>query len=360
MKRVVPLVREFARRLAGMRTGATQVVVCLLLTSLAFDTRAQNAPPVPAPPAATPAPATGNAGSSPVPQQEPPEQVQPENDQDSVFVFKKEVDEVMLHATVVDEGNHLVTDLERGTFRVFEDGTPQAVTSFRREDAPVALGIVIDNSASMREKRGRVNQAVLNLIRVSNPQDQVFVVNFSEDYYLDQDFTSDIDLLQQALQKISARGRTALYDAIVASYVHLKNSAPLDKKVLLVITDGEDNASQELLQETMRRLQQEKGSAVYVIGLLGEDLRRPGRTALQNLASSTGGVAFFPKTLDEVDGITRSVAHDIRSQYTIGYKPLKPRSLGGYRAIRVEARSHGSGKLAVRTRSGYYAGESAH
>jgi len=346
---------EFARRLAGTRSRIAMILVCLFLTSLAFDTRAQNPPPVPTPSAGNPAPSVDKANSSPIAQQE-----QPQNGPEEVFVFKKEVDEVILHATVVDEGNHLVTDLERSTFHIFEDGSPQAVTSFRREDVPVAIGVVIDNSASMREKRSKVNQAVLNLIRVSNPQDQIFVVNFSEDYYLDQDFTSDIDLLQQALQRISARGSTALYDAIVASSIHAKNSATLDKKVLLVITDGEDNASQELLEETMHRLQQENGPTVYVIGLLGEDLRRPGRTALQSLASSTGGVAFFPRTLDDVDGITRSVAHDIRSQYTVGYKPLKPRSAGGYRVVRAEARARGYGKLAVRTRSGYYAGESAH
>lgn len=351
----VPVAREPACRLARTRPPIVMVLVWLFLISSVFDTRAQNTPPGPTPPAGNAAPLAGNTISSPVTQQE-----QPADGQEEVFVFKKEVNEVILHATVVDESNHLVTNLERSAFRVFEDGIPQEVTSFRREDAPVALGVVVDNSASMREKRGKVNQAVLNLIRASNVQDQIFVVNFSEDYYLDQDFTSDITLLQRALQRISARGSTALYDAIVASSVHLRGSGTLDKKVLLVITDGEDNASQELLQEAMRRLQQENGPTVYAIALLGEDLRRPVRTALDRLASSTGGMAFFPQTLDDVDGITRTVAHDIRSQYTIGYKPLKPSSAAGYRVIRVEAQSRGHGKMVVRTRSGYYAGKSAH
>ena len=113
-----------------------------------------------------------------------------------MFVFRKEVDEVTLHATVVDDKNRLITSLDRSAFSVFENSQPQQIRSFRREDIPVAMGIVIDNSGSMREKRDQVNKAALNLVRSSNPQDQVFVVNFSDEYYLDQEFTSDIKKLQ--------------------------------------------------------------------------------------------------------------------------------------------------------------------
>jgi Ca-activated chloride channel family protein len=219
------------------------------------------------------------------------------------------------------------------------------------------MGIVIDNSGSMREKRDKVNQAVLNLIRASNPKDEIFVVNFSQDSYLDQDFTSNVDLLQQALRKVSAQGSTALYDAIVASTVHLKNNTRVDQKVLLVITDGRDNASQETLQEATRRLQQENGPTLYAIALLSDELQQSGIEALQSLAESTGGVAFFPKSLDEVDDITRTVARDIRSQYILGYKPTNPKQNAGYRRIQVTARARGYRRLTVRTRSGYYASE---
>ena len=157
------------------------------------------------------------------------------------FVFKKQVQEVVLHATVVDETGRLFTGLDRTAFTVYQNGQPESITSFRREDVPVAIGIVVDNSGSMRDKRGKINQAVLNLIRASNPQDQVFVVNFGQTPYLDQDFTSDVNLLQTALHQVSSRGSTALYDAVVASNVHLKNNPRLEKKVLLVITDGQDN-----------------------------------------------------------------------------------------------------------------------
>src|SRR5207253_2766705 len=133
-----------------------------------------------------------------------------------VFTFTALAQEVTLHATVVDERNRLVTNLGKADFSVFENSQPQQIRSFRQEDIPVAIGIVIDNSGSMREKRDEVNKAALNLVRASNAQDQVFVVNFSDEYYLDQEFTSDVKKLQAALERVEARGGTALYDAIIA------------------------------------------------------------------------------------------------------------------------------------------------
>ena len=280
------------------------------------------------------------------------------NDEQGRFVFKKQVQEVVLHATVVDETGKLVTSLDRSAFSVYQNGQPQTITSFRREDVPVAIGIVIDNSGSMRDKRTEVNDAVMNLIRASNPQDEVFVVNFGQTPYLDQDFTSDVNLLQAALHQTSTRGSTALYDAVVASNVHLRNNPRLDKKVLLVITDGQDNMSRETLQDAMRKLQSNKGATLYAIGLTdgAEGMSRSGREALQELATSTGGAAFFPQRVEDVDAITRAVAHDIRSQFTLAYNPGS--AIGkGYQAIRVEAKGTGRNRLTVHTRTGYYPGE---
>lgn len=303
--------------------------------------------------------ASPEGGAAPqTPAQEPISAEPGGGDQGSMFVFKKQVEEVFLHATVVDEQRRLVSDLDRGKFEVLDEGVPQAITSFRREDVPVAMGIVIDNSGSMREKREKVSQAVVNLIRASNPRDQIFVVNFGQEPYLDQDFTSDVNLLQAALHQVSAKGSTALYDAIVASAVHLQGS-PLEKKVLLVITDGQDNMSRETLQEASQRLQQANGPTIYVIGLLGSGLSGTGREALQRLADRTGGVAYFPDTIDQVDSITRTVAHDIRHQYLIAYKPRNQNAKPGYQSVKVEARAPGYGKLTVRTRTGYYPGDSA-
>jgi len=302
--------------------------------------------PATAAPAASP---SGQAGTSDAAQN-------PDSSDSGVFVFRKQVEEVVLHATVVDDKQRIVTNLERAAFTVYEDGRPQTITSFRHEDIPVAMGIVVDNSGSMREKRQKVNAAALNLVRSSNPSDEVFIVNFNDEYYLDQDFTSNINKLKEGLEKIEARGGTALYDAVVASADHLK-SAKLDKKVIFVVTDGEDNASTESLEQAVRRLQAENGPTVYAIGILGdEEHPKRAKRALQVISERTGGIAFFPKTLDEVDAISRSVAHDIRSQYTIGYKPATPKNQGGYRQVKVDAHSHNYGKLTVRTKSGYYAG----
>lgn len=288
----------------------------------------------------------------------PPSETSLQKSEDNgTFVIRKDVDEVVLHATVVDDKQRIVTDLDKSAFTVLEDGKPQPIVSFHHEDIPVAMGIVIDNSGSMREKRNKVNQAALNLVRSSNPQDEVFVVNFNDEYYLDQDFTNDLLKLKEALEKIDAKGGTALYEAVVASAEHLKRNARLERKVLFVVTDGEDNASRETLEQAVKQLQEENGPSVYAIGILGdEEHPKRAKRALEIIAQKTGALAFFPKTLDEVDEISRQVAHDIRNQYTIGYKATNPRSSGGFRQIKVEAKAKGHSKMVVRTKSGYYAG----
>jgi Ca-activated chloride channel homolog len=347
----------------------TPVLALFALFWLAFIplTFAQSAPQLP--PRSTPPPYTPPApqqstqapaqdqqqgGDQPTAQQP----IAPAEDQSGMFVFKKQVEEVVLHATVVDAEQHLVTGLSRNDFSISEHGVPQSITSFRREDIPVEMGIVIDNSGSMRDKRDKVSQAVMDLIRASNPQDEIFVVNFGTESYLDQDFTSDAHLLEAALHQVSARGSTALYDAIVASAIHLKNDTRLEKKVLLVITDGQDNMSQQTLQEAQRRLQQANGPTMYAIGLLGVQGR--GRDALQAIAQGTGGVAYFPDTLDQVNNIARTIAHDIRSQYIIAYKPTKQNGKPGYASVQVQARAPGYSQLTVRTRTGYYPPEGSH
>jgi Ca-activated chloride channel family protein len=314
------------------------------------------APAQPAPSEAQPA---QQGGQAPAAQQAQPAQGEgqsPTATDSGVFVFTTEAKEVTLHATVVDERNRLVTSLGKPDFTVFENDKPQEIRSFRLEDFPVAMGIVIDNSGSMREKRDEVNKAALNLVRASNPNDQVFVVNFNDEYYLDQEFTSDIKKLQVALEHVESRGGTALYDAVVASADYLIKS-PLQRKVLFVVTDGEDDASQESLEQAVHRMQQENGPTVYAIGLLGGEKSRHAKRGLEVLADRTGGIAFFPPTLNEVDEISRNIARDIRNQYTITYTPTTPKSVGGFRTIHVDAHARSYKKLTVRTRSGYYPGQ---
>jgi VWFA-related protein len=274
------------------------------------------------------------------------------------YTFRSQVNEVTLSATVLDSRRHLVTNLAPTNFAVYEDNQPQKITSFKREDIPVSIGIVVDNSGSMRTKRAAVTKAVLNLIQASNPQDEVFVVNFNDDPYLDQDFTNKLNPLREALDRVDSRGGTALYDAVIASADHLAKGAKKEKKVLLVVTDGVDNESRESLESAIRKVQDDNGPTIYTIGILGDEpgIKRAKR-ALQSLSDQTGGVAFFPKDLMEVDEISQEVARDIRNQYSLTYKPTNPRSNGGYRKVKVEARAPGYKDLQVRTRDGYFADE---
>ncbi len=266
---------------------------------------------------------------------------------------------MVLNATVLDDHNKLVMNLTKPDFKVTEDGVAQTITSFQHEDIPVSMGILVDNSGSMRDKRQAVNSAALDLVKASNRDDEAFIVNFSDEAYIDQDFTSDIGKLRDGLAHIDSKGGTALYDAVVASADQLAKGAKRPKQVLLVITDGQDNASVMSLEQTIQRIQALQGPVVYSIGLLfkdeggGREAHRA-RRALQMLSSETGGVSYFPKTIGEVDDIAAEVARDIRSQYTIGYHSTKPFTQGGYRLVKVEARASGYGKLTVRTKSGYY------
>ncbi len=282
-----------------------------------------------------------------------------EHGQKGGFTFRRDVDEVVLNATVLDGENHLVNDLTQDDFHVFEDGAPQTIAAFQHQDIPVSMGMLIDNSGSMRDKRAAVNTAALDMVKASNPQDEAFIVNFSDEAFIDQDFTSDINKLRDGLAHIDSKGGTALYDAVVASADQLAKNAKRPKQVLLIVTDGEDNASSLNLEQTIRRIQDLEGPVVYSIGLLfgdeggGREARRAKR-ALQMLSNETGGIAYFPHSLAEVDQICAEVAHDIRNQYTIGYHSTKPASQGGYRMINVQASAPKHGKLIVRTKRGYY------
>jgi Ca-activated chloride channel homolog len=275
-------------------------------------------------------------------------------DQDPA-IFSTDTRLVVLQATVQDKSGKLITNLPQSAFEVYEDGKLQPIKLFKREDVPVSMGLIIDNSGSMRDKRQKVESAALALVKESNPDDEVFIVNFNDEAYLDTDFTSDIKEMQQGLTKIDSRGGTAMRDAIRMSIDHLKEKAKKDKKVLLVVTDGNDNASQVSL-ENMVKASQDSGTLIYAIGLLGEEERREAnkaKRALTTLTEATGGQVFFPKDASEVDRIAHQVARDLRNQYTIGYTPLNAALDGTYRAVKVVA--NGPNHPQVRTRSGYYA-----
>jgi Ca-activated chloride channel family protein len=294
---------------------------------------------------------------SPFPSAPPPSP--PGQDTGDKGPIKVSVNLVILHTTVLDDRGRFAEGLKEENFRVFEDKAQQKLTVFKREDIPVSMGLVIDNSGSMREKRPRVNEAAITLVQASNKDDEAFVVNFNDDFYLDldKDFSNSIPELKEALERIDSRGSTALYDAIIGSLDHLKKASK-DKRVLLVVTDGEDNTSRNSLEKTIREIQR-TNTVIYTIGLLGEENKKnktKAKKALQQIATASGGLAFFPESVDDVHNICEQVAHDIRNQYTLGYYPSNDRQDGTYRSVQVDViPPRGRGKLVARTRNGYYA-----
>ena len=271
-------------------------------------------------------------------------------------IFTSNTRLVVLHATVIDKSGHLVTNLPKTAFQVYENEALQSIKEVKREDVPVSMGLIVDNSGSMRDKREKVKEAALDLVKDSNPQDEVFVVNFNDEAFLDtKDFTSNIKDMEEALSKIDSRGGTAMRDAIRMSIDEAKEKGKRDKKVLVVVTDGNDNSSLINLENLVRAAQQ-SGVLVYTIGLLGEEERREAnraKKALITISESTGGQSYFPKDVADVAKIAHQVAHDIRNQYIITYSPNVAALDGSFRKIRVVA--NGPNKPVVRTRTGYYA-----
>jgi len=278
--------------------------------------------------------------------------------QDDIAVFKADTRLKVLQVSVVDKNGKLLTDIPQSSFKVFEDKVEQPIKVFRREDVPVSMGLLIDNSGSMREKRVKVAAASLALVKASNPQDEVFIVNFNDEAFLDQPFTSEIKKLEEALDRLDTRGGTAMRDAISLAMDYTKQNAKKDKKVLLVITDGNDNASDITPEQLLRKVQQSDGMLLYCIGLLSEEEPREAtaaKRALKQLAEASGGVVYYPKDLAEVERITPQIAHEIRNQYIIAYSPLNQNLDGTYRQIRVSVAGHGD----ARTQKGYYATDPA-
>jgi len=275
--------------------------------------------------------------------------------------LRVESDLVVLHATVENQKGVLVSGLKKDDFQVYEDGVLQQIQSFSHEDMPVTVGLVIDNSGSMGPKRSHVIAAALAFAHSSNPLDQMFVVNFNERVSFGlpdgTPFTDQPPQLELALARVAANGETALYDAVAAALEHLK-LGDRDKKVLIVISDGGDNASKHQLSQIIAMARQ-PGAIIYTVGLFDEANPDLNPKVLRQLAHETGGEAFLPESIKEVLPICERIARDIRNQYTITYDPTNKKQDGFYRSIKVQAAARGRGRLLVRTRAGYYARDQA-
>jgi Ca-activated chloride channel family protein len=286
-----------------------------------------------------------------------PQQSAPEPLLKSAYTIQRSVDMVVLHVSVTDEHGDFVPGLTQENFRLFEDGAEQKISVLRQEDVPVSIGLLIDNSGSMDNKRDKVNTAALSFVKSSNPGDEVFVAHFNDRYFFDRDFTNDLNELDKALRHTDPDGSTALYDATTESLHHLK-SGYMDKKVLLIVSDGEDNSSRENLASALQ--QAEKSSAlIYALGLLREEVPESAerdRQALIALTRASGGEALFPENLEDVEAACARIAREIRHQYTLAYYPSNSHKDGSFRTVRVEiVPPAGAGKISARTRTGYYA-----
>jgi len=271
-------------------------------------------------------------------------------------VISVDVNLVTLQASVHDRRGHDVLNLRQENFTVSEDGVLQTIRLFQREDAPVTVGLIVDHSGSMEPKMNDVLAAAGNFVQSSNPKDEMFVMNFNEKVtsgLADKQFSDDPVELRNAIARMPPEGKTALYDAISTGLWRL-DAGHWDKKVLVVISDGGDNASANTLAD-VTTMAERSNAVIYTIGMFTENDPDANPGVLKRLAEATGGEAFFPKQFDQIEEICRHIAGDIRSQYSIGYVSTNARTDESFRAIRLAATAPGLGKLQVRTRRGYIA-----
>jgi len=281
--------------------------------------------------------------------------------QRSDYVLRRDVDLVVVHTTVVDKAGHQVTNLTKNNFTIYEDGKKQKLSRFSSEDVPVTVGLILDNSGSMRLKREKMMAGALSFVEHGNPEDEFFVVNFNSDYYLDlegKDFTNDLKEVQIALDRTTTRGSTAFYDALRAALNHGQRGSR-QKKILLMISDGMDSVSLSTFGVLYAEAK-ESDIGLYFIALpcTDDDDKRDCRRAkreIRKLADASGGIAYFPTSIDQVQALGHQIAQDVRNQYILGYKPSNHVRDGRYRRVEVKVNAPRRKKLAVRHRPGYYA-----
>lgn len=276
--------------------------------------------------------------------------------QQSVPIFRANVGEVLVQVSVLDQHGRAVTGLPQSDFTVYDNAVEQTLDSFTSGDAPVSAGILVDNSGSMRSKRVQVDRAALNFVRAGNPDDQTFIVKFNDEYHLVAPFTGRISVLEQGLGDINPDYATAMYDAIIRGVEYLNRYAKNSKKVILLISDGADDASGHNLEQTEQILRAQNAPLIYCIGLSDKEdsgwVQRDNARVLNQIAELSGGLAYFPKNLNQVNAITRKVAQDIRLQYSLVYRSSQ--TAPGYHAIRVVVHDPHHKRLHVVTRRGYW------
>jgi VWFA-related protein len=273
------------------------------------------------------------------------------------FRVSSDVELVLLDVSVKDPDGGFVSGLTKSDFKVFEDKVEQKITAFTAQDTPVTVGLVVDNSGSVRPKKPEIVIAALTFVTQSNPQDEMFVVNFNDRVLMglpdDVPFTSNRNLLRQALLNNPSQGRTALYDGLIAALDQL-HKGRLAKKTLVLISDGGDNAS-DVTHDNLMKAAQESLATIYTVGIFDENDKDRNPGFLKDLAHVTGGEAFIPRNAEHLVGVCEKIAKDIRNRYTIGYVPMNRDYNGKARRLRVVATSAEGKKYVVRTRTHYLA-----
>ena len=274
--------------------------------------------------------------------------------QDAPFKLSVNVDLTEVHVNVTDEKDRPVGNLKKENFRIFEDRKEQQITVFKHEDAPISLGLVIDNSRSIEPRKQRLDAAALSFVRKGNPEDETFIVHFDDTARIDRDFTDSIPALEDALAGVKPFGQTAIYDALILALEHMENAKHL-KKTILLITDGVDNASKHTLSEAVEATKRSR-VAVYTVGLLSMSGGQKAEDSLIHIAEASGGHAYFPNNVDEARMYMERVARDLREQYTLGYFPSNRN--GGWRSVRVDVLPPPglppTSRLTANYRHGYY------
>jgi VWFA-related protein len=286
-----------------------------------------------------------------------------QNIEDRDYKLSVDVELVQLPVSVLDKKGLPVRGLQQEHFAIYEDKIQQNISLFKQEDVPLSVALVVDTSGSMSDKLDRLNTAAMTFVQESNSQDETSIVSFGDDVNLEQDFTSNTRKLKRALAGITASGNTSLYDAVLLGAKHLEDEGFHDKKVLLVVSDGEDNHSKYKLKDVLETVKESK-VIVYTIGLLSTDsgilnagiFADKAKKDLKQLAEVTGGVSFFPKNPNDVEEVCKKIARDLRNQYTIGYKPSNGKQDGSWRKVIVQVSPpKTASKVQVRTKQGYYA-----
>jgi Ca-activated chloride channel family protein len=277
------------------------------------------------------------------------------------FTLSVDIDLAVFNVTVLGDDGRPVTGLTADKFRVFEDGREEKIKLFQPEDTPASVGLLIDASGSMTNKRNDVIAAGQAFVGASHPDDEMFIVNFNRKAWLALPdgiaFTSDREKLRTTLTQTQNEGTTALYDAIELALNHFKETAR-QRKALVVLSDGGDNASRAKLDDVLRMAQQ-SSATIYCIGIYDPNQKDRDPAVLKKIAKATGGESYFPKSLSELRTIWPRIADAIRGQYTIGYISANQTHDGTFRKVKIVAVGKRGKILDVRTRAGYVSSSAA-